>query len=68
MSETLTATWCISLDTRCPNCHHDFDIVNDLDDFGDRGIKPLETRTAKAENVEVQCPACVHEFSVTLDY
>ena len=66
MSDT-TATWSISLDTECPECEHDFDLIC-VEGFREAGIDPIEHGTDRSKGVEVTCPGCFHEFTVDLEY
>jgi hypothetical protein len=62
------ATWSISLDTTCPKCEHDFDILRNNDWWCETSIEPIEHGTERTRGVEVICPECEHEFTVDLDY
>lgn len=61
------ATWSISLDTKCPNCDHDFDLLDDLSS-NDSGIEPIEHGTPRTNNYEATCPRCRIEFEVCFEY
>ena len=68
MSEQLTATWSISLDTECPHCKEDVDLT-DYDDFWiDRNFDACEHGTERSKNVDVVCPKCGESFEVDLEY
>lgn len=63
------AAWSISLDTECPKCHEDFNILNVHSDFWiDSKIEPIEHDTEKSKNYEVICPVCNNEFLVDFTY
>lgn len=63
------AVWDISLDTTCPQCDHDFDLVNYHETYlWDSGVKPLENGTDKTRDCELTCPNCKHEFTVDFEY
>jgi hypothetical protein len=64
----LTATWSITLDTTCPGCNEDVDLL-DYEDFWDgRRIEAGEWGTPATTDIEVICPRCGHEFKVDLEY
>lgn len=69
MSEKLTATWSISLDTECPACKEDVDLLT-ADDFWEyhQSLQLCENRSERSENVRVWCPKCGHMFNVDLEY
>ena len=62
------ATWSISLDTSCPKCEHDFDMLDDGDWWCESSIQPIENMTDRTRGVETTCPECGHEFTVDLEY
>lgn len=64
------ATWNITLDTSCPVCEKDFDMLDVDDDFwhNHHGMHACETGSDRAKNVETKCPKCGHEFTVDLEY
>lgn len=61
------ATWSISLDTECPKCGHDFDLLAELS-ANSTGIEPIEYGTPRTNNYETSCPECRHEFEVCFEY
>jgi DNA-directed RNA polymerase subunit RPC12/RpoP len=61
------ACWGISLETTCPKCDHDFDMLNDSD-FCSSSIRPIEHDTERTTDYEVTCPKCRHEFLVDFQY
>ena len=63
----IMAAWSISLDTTCPNCDRDFDLLDELS-TNDTGIEPIEHGTARTNNYETTCPECKHEFEVCFEY
>lgn len=66
---THIAFWSISLDTDCPKCSYDFNILNTDSDFWvNSSIEPIEHDTKKTKEYEVTCPECSHEFLVDFTY
>lgn len=62
------ATWSLSLDTECPACRKDFDVLA-MDDFWeDHRIEVCERSTPATRDVEVECPHCSHQFAVDFKY
>jgi predicted RNA-binding Zn-ribbon protein involved in translation (DUF1610 family) len=67
--ENQIASWSISLDTECPKCGEDFDILNTEPDFWlDTKLEPLEHDTKKSKDYKVICPECGHKFPVDFTY
>lgn len=67
--ENQIAAWSISLDTECPKCSEDFNILNTDVDFWYRSrLEPMEHDTENSRNYEVTCPECNHEFLVDFTY
>ena len=62
-----TASWSISLDTVCPRCSEDYDLLEQDPDLMTR-ISPMEQGTTRTASVETVCPHCSYEFEVELDY
>lgn len=61
--QPVAAQWYISLETECPKCRHEFDILRtDHDLFHD--MEPL----VREEIKDVLCPECKHEFNVKAEY
>jgi ribosomal protein S27E len=69
MTEKLMATWSIRLDTECPACKEDIDLLS-ADSFWECNEKlmPIEHNTPRSTGMEVGCPKCGHEFKVDLEY
>jgi endogenous inhibitor of DNA gyrase (YacG/DUF329 family) len=65
---TQAATWSISLDSECPSCKEDVDLLDGGDFWDGRLLQPLENGTPRSRNVEVVCPKCGHEFEVNLEF
>jgi hypothetical protein len=69
MSDQLTATWSISLDTECPECGEEFDMLCTPDFWeGKSSWQLCEHGTEKTKGVDALCPKCDHEFKVDLEY
>jgi predicted RNA-binding Zn-ribbon protein involved in translation (DUF1610 family) len=65
----LAATWSISLDTECPKCGEEFDMLCTTDFWEDhQGLQLCENSMDRAEDVDATCPKCGHEFKVDLEY
>lgn len=65
---TLTARWSISLNTECPACKEDVDLL-DADDFWEgRRFEVVEHGTDRTRGVRVICPKCDHKFNVDFEY
>lgn len=62
MADTV-AIWSISLDTQCPKCYHDFDIM-DYDRDAIEGVAALQT----GRDIDITCPECEHEFEARLEF
>jgi hypothetical protein len=62
----LTATWDMSLDTECPNCKQDVDLLDDPGFWDGRTIQAGEHETDATRDMDVVCPKCHHEFVVDL--
>lgn len=58
------AYWSISLDTECPKCQYEFDLLDGVDFLFD----PIENGTKRTEDYECVCPKCRHEFVVDFQY
>lgn len=69
MAET-RALWSISLDCTCPECGHEYDILEADSDFfnTDYRIEPIEYGTERTKDFETVCPECEHEFKVDFEY
>lgn len=68
MSEKPTATWYITLDTECPACKENVNLL-DANDFWDgRRFDAVEHGTDRTRDVDVICPNCGHEFNVDFEY
>jgi hypothetical protein len=64
-----TAQWDLSLMAECPNCQHEWDLVNDEPDFFDgRKLEICETGTDNSEGIELTCSKCEFEFKIDLRY
>lgn len=69
MSKRETATWSISLDTECPKCGEEFDMLGTPDFWEDKSNwKLCEHDTEQTEGVDTYCPKCGHDFKVDLEY
>jgi rubredoxin len=66
--ETIEAEWRISLDTTCPRCRADVDLLDDPDFWDGNHFEAGEHRTDRTRGVEVACPNCGWEFKVNLIY
>ena len=64
----LEATWSISLDTTCPGCNEDVDLLATSDFWEDTKVEPIENCTNRSNNLSVTCPKCSHEFEVRCVY
>lgn len=64
----LEATWSISLDTTCPSCKEEVDLLETPDFWEDSRLQPIENHTARSSNLKVTCPKCSHEFEVRCVY
>ena len=64
----MIAFWSISLDSECPLCGEDVDLLRAPDFWEGKKIKPIENGTDEADNLAVQCPKCDHEFNVECLY
>jgi hypothetical protein len=67
-TEKLTATWSISLDTTCPHCDADVNLLDYADFWDSRLFAVPEHGTDRTKDVEVNCPECMMDFKVDLDY
>jgi hypothetical protein len=63
VSDKPVAYWSISLDTECPACNAEFDLI-DLDSFRESSVNPLD----RVEGYETTCPHCEHEYLLALEY
>lgn len=64
-----SATWIIQLETTCPFCHHEVDLLDDPDFFDGRSrLQVGEHETIESRDLEVCCPMCSEEFSVDLEF
>jgi DNA-directed RNA polymerase subunit RPC12/RpoP len=63
VSDKPVAYWSISLDTECPECKAEFDLI-DLDSFRESSVNPLD----RVEGYEATCPHCEHEYLLALEY
>lgn len=63
MSEKPVAYWSIRLDTECPSCNAEFDLI-DLDSFRESSINPLD----RVQGYEITCPHCEYEYLIDLEY
>lgn len=63
VSEKSVAYWSISLDTECPSCGKDFDLI-ELDSFRESSVNPLD----RTKDYEITCPHCEHEYLLDLEY
>ncbi|WP_312387999.1 hypothetical protein [Atlantibacter hermannii] len=66
MADT-TAEWSLSLDTECPQCKHNFDLLHELVDNAS-SIEVCETGTVATRNYETACQECGHEFTCDFVY
>lgn len=66
--ENQNAFWSISLDTKCPKCEYDFNILNTDSDFWFNKFEPMEHDTKKSKDYEVICSECGHGFLVDFTY
>jgi endogenous inhibitor of DNA gyrase (YacG/DUF329 family) len=62
------AIWSISLDTVCPGCQKEVNLLDYADFWDCRNLDPCENGTKRSSSVEVICPECGHEFSVFCVY
>lgn len=63
------AVWTVSLDTECPACHKDVDLLTYPDFWDGRGdLACGEHMTPRTDALDVVCPECGHEFEVTCVY
>ena len=59
MDKNTTAYWNLSLDTECPKCGHNFDLLCDADFWEFSGAKQA---CEEIKGYETCCPECNHEF------
>ena len=62
------AVWSISLDTTCPGCKEDVNLLDRSDFWEDTRLQPVENHTPRSNSVSVTCPKCDHEFEVRCVY
>ena len=63
MSDNPVAYWSIRLDTECPECQAEFDLI-DLDSFKESSISPLD----RVKGYEITCPHCEAEYLLDLEF
>lgn len=68
LTEKLTATWWVSLDTTCPHCNADVNLLDYADFWDGRRFTVPEHGTDRTKGVDVNCPECMTDFKVDLDY
>lgn len=66
--DNVVAYWEIELNTTCPSCDQDVNLLDDPDFWDGRNLEIGETMTDRSRNVNVFCPECQHEFTVELQY
>jgi len=59
-----TATWFIYLDTECPKCRCDVDLLEAPGFWDNAKFQVGENGTKGTRGVSVVCPACGHGFDV----
>jgi ribosomal protein S27E len=64
----LTATWSITLDTECPACKEDVNLLDGPDFWDGHRFDVPEHGTERTKGVKVVCPECEHAFTVDLEY
>ena len=65
MDKKTTASWNLSLDTECPKCGHNFDLLCDADFWEFSGAKQA---CEEIKGYETCCPECNHEFKTDFVY
>ena len=65
---TDTATWSCTLDTECPKCKHDFDMLEEQDFWDGTEFEICEHHTERTRGIDAVCPECSHEFKVDFEY
>jgi len=65
MDKNTPAYWSLSLDTECPKCGHNFDLLCDADFWEFSGAKQA---CEEIEGYETCCPECNHEFKTDFVY
>lgn len=65
MDKNTTAYWSLSLDTECPKCGHNFDLLCDPDFWEFSGAKQA---CEEIKGYETCCPECNHEFKTDFVY
>ena len=63
-----TATWFITLDTECPHCNEDIDILEIPDIWERVNFDIGEHNTESSKDVKILCPECEEEFLIDLEY
>lgn len=64
-----TANWRVELNTECPDCEEDVDLLDDADFWDGRyDLDLCEHDTDRSHDIEVQCPECGYAFKVDLTY
>jgi hypothetical protein len=62
------AIWSISLDVECPHCFAYIDLLDIADFWDGRPFDPLEHRTRRTEDVQVDCTECDKPFTVDFEF
>ena len=65
MDKNTPAYWSLSLDTECPKCGHNFDLLCDPDFWEVSGAKQA---CEEIKGYEACCPECNHEFKTDFVY
>ncbi len=65
MDKNTPAYWSLSLDTECPKCGHNFDLLCDPDFWEFSGAKQA---CEEIKGYETCCPECNHEFKTDFVY
>lgn len=67
----VSASWSISLDLECPECHKHIDLIDDdwfRESMADGALELLEHGTDRTRGIKMQCPCCPHTFLIDLEY
>mgnify|MGYP003657068046 FL=1 len=68
IEEPIRAIWTLELNTKCPQCSNDIDLLDDGDFWESNRLETCEHETENSRNIDVYCDQCLHEFKVDLAY
>lgn len=66
--ESTKASWSVTLDTECPSCSEDVDLLEYSDFWDHAEFDIAEHGTERTKGVEVTCPECGDDFKVDFQY